>query len=136
MIQNSRLHHAGYVVSSISESVPEFQRALSLEWDGRIVHDPLQFVRVTFLPSNDSGAATIELIEPAARRSPVRAFAEAGGGLHHVCYEIDDLQTQIEASQKAGCTLVRIPLPAVAFNGRKIAWITTPGKQLIEFVQR
>ena len=78
----------------------------------------------------------VELVELAGRRSPVNRFLESGGGLHHVCIEVADLPAHIEASRAAGCTLVRIPLPAVAFGGRKIAWIATPGGQLIELLQR
>jgi methylmalonyl-CoA/ethylmalonyl-CoA epimerase len=131
-----RLHHVGYVVASISKSAPRFAQLLSIGWDGQVIHDPLQFVRVTFLPANLSTQSTIELVEPAGPRSPVRKFAEAGGGLHHVCYEVDDLQAQIEYSQSAGATLVRVPLPAKAFDGRRIAWIMTAEKQLVEYLER
>jgi methylmalonyl-CoA/ethylmalonyl-CoA epimerase len=134
--QNSRLHHVGYVVPSISGSVAEYQAALSLGWDGEIVHDPLQMVRVTFLPSNSPETATVELVEPAGPRSPVRKFADAGGGIHHVCYEVDDLKTHLESAQHAGCILVRVPLAAAAFGGRKIAWVKTGTGQLVEFLQR
>jgi methylmalonyl-CoA/ethylmalonyl-CoA epimerase len=131
-----RFHHAGYVVVSIAESAPRYARSLSLDWDGMVIHDPLQMVRVTFLPANLPDQATIELVEPAGPRSPVRKFAESGGGLHHICYEVEDLAAQISESQAAGCTLVRVPLPAQAFGGRKIAWVITPEKALIEFLER
>lgn len=131
-----RLHHTGYVVASIAESAEPMARALSISWDGVIIHDPLQFVKVTFLPSNQGDESTIELIEPAGPRSPVRKFAEAGGGLHHVCYEVDDLKAQIAACQAGGATLVRVPLPAKAFNGRKIAWVVTAQKLLVEYLER
>ena len=130
----SRFHHAGYVVPSIRDNVEEFQKALFLDWDGIIVNDPLQMVNVTFLPANVAGAGTIELVEPAGLRSPVNKFLGQGGGLHHVCYEVVDLAARLRESQEAGCTLVRVPLPARAFGGRKIAWVVTPGKFLIEYL--
>ena len=129
------LHHVGLVVESISASAPAFARALSLEWSGDVIDDPLQFVKVTFLTSN-GGGATLELVEPAGRRSPVKRFAAAGGGLHHICYEVDDLKRQIADSQAAGATLVRVPLPAAAFAGRKIAWVMTVNKLLVEYLER
>jgi len=135
-VAESRLHHVGYVVASISGSAPQFARSLCLSWDGQVIHDPLQFVNVTFLPANLATESTIELVESAGPRSPVRKFAEAGGGLHHVCYEVDDLQAQIQHSQAAGATLVRVPLPAKAFDGRKIAWMVTPEKLLVEYLER
>jgi methylmalonyl-CoA/ethylmalonyl-CoA epimerase len=130
-----RLHHVGYVVRSIAETAPAMARALSLGWDSQIIHDPLQLVNVTFLPANVAGSSTIELVEPAGRRSPVLKFAESGGGLHHVCYEVEDLEAQIAASRAAGGTLVRVPMPAVAFAGRKIAWVVTAERLLVEYLQ-
>jgi methylmalonyl-CoA/ethylmalonyl-CoA epimerase len=135
-MKGSRLHHVGYVTASIAGSVDEYIKATGLVWDGRIIHDPLQMVSVAFLSSGDDGSAAIELVEPAGSRSPVNKFLATGGGLHHICLEVIDLHVSIEASSAAGCTLVRVPLPAVAFGGRKIAWITTPASQLIELLQR
>jgi methylmalonyl-CoA/ethylmalonyl-CoA epimerase len=132
---DSRLHHVGYVTASIAASVDEYTRASGLVWDGRIIHDPLQMVSVAFLGSDDGSSALVELVEPAGRRSPVNQFLTAGGGLHHICLEVSDLRAHIQVSQAAGCTLVRVPLPAVAFGGRKIAWITTSAGQLIELLQ-
>ncbi len=134
MIQR-RFHHVGYVVSSIVDAAPQFQKSLGLDWDGEIVHDPLQMVRVSFLPANVTTQTTIELVEPAGPRSPVNKFLGAGGGLHHVCYEVSDLAAQIEESKAAGDTLVRVPMPAKAFGGRKIAWFISPAKLLIEFLE-
>ena len=135
-MSSPRLHHVGYVVASIAESAASLARALSLDWDGVIVHDPLQFVKVTFLPANLASEATLELVEPAGPRSPVRKFAEAGGGFHHLCYEVEDLKARIAEAQAAGGTMVRPPLPAKAFGGRKIAWIVTPGKLLVEYLEK
>ena len=131
-----RLHHVGYVVESIAKSAPDFARWLLLQWDGEVIHDPLQFVRVTFLPGNLASEATIELVEPVGPRSPVRKFSDAGGGLHHVCYEVDNLAAHIADCQAAGATLVRVPMPAKAFGGRKIAWMITPEKLLVEYLER
>ena len=132
----TRFHHAGYVTASIAGSVEEYERATGLVWDGRIIHDPLQMVSVAFLGSGDDNSALVELVEPAGRRSPVNQFLAAGGGLHHICLEVADLSAHIEASRAAGCTLVRVPLSAAAFGGRKIAWITSPTGQLLELLQR
>lgn len=132
----SRFHHAGYVVRSIQDSASEYQRALFLSWDGLIVHDPLQMVRVTFLPALVPGEATVELVEPAGPRSPVRHFLENHGeGIHHVCYEVEDLTGRIAESVEAGNTLVRIPMRAAAFDQRKIAWVRTPSGVLVEYLE-
>ena len=70
---SGRFHHTGYVVPSIADCVAGFQSALSLDWDGVIVHDPLQMVRVTFLPANRSDCTTGGYDSPRASRRACRA---------------------------------------------------------------
>lgn len=77
----------------------------------------------------------IELIEPAGEDSPVRSFLSKGGGLHHLCYEVRNLEAQLELSRSQGGKLVRAPMPAVAFDGRRIAWVYAKEKLLIEFLE-
>ena len=131
-----RFHHTGYIVPSIAEAVAGFQSAMFPGWDGVIVHDPMQMVRVTFLPANLPDRTTIELVEPAGPRSPVLKFLESGGGIHHVCFEVEDLKRQLATARAAGHTMVRVPMPAPAFGGRRIAWIRTSAGLLVEYLQR
>ena len=135
MRDKRRLHHIGYVVSSISGAVEAFQSAMGLSWDGRVVADPLQMVQVTFLRTSFPDQPLIELVEPHGRRSPVRAFAEDGGGIHHVCFEVADLLGQVGENEGAGDVLVRVPMRAAAFDGRRIAWVRTRAGALVEYLE-
>ena len=129
-------HHVGFVVASIQEMGPAFAKSLGAEWNGEIIHDPLQEARVTFLRCEGPASPAIELVEPAGDNSPLHKFLSRGGGLHHVCYEVDLLEERLEQSRSAGCLIVRKPLPAVAFGGRRIAWIYTREKLLVEYLER
>jgi methylmalonyl-CoA/ethylmalonyl-CoA epimerase len=112
------------------------RESLDLAWDERIYHDLLQDVRVTFLLFPPPGSPMIELVEPAGPSSPVVRFLERGGGLHHICFEVSSLTTQLEKSRQIHDLIVRPPEPAVAFGGRRIAWIYTRAKLLIEYLER
>jgi methylmalonyl-CoA/ethylmalonyl-CoA epimerase len=101
-----------------------------------IVHDPKQTVRVSFFQSRQAGDPLFELIEPVGDSSPVASFAKRGGGLHHVCYVVDSLEQKLEESRAQRSLIVRSPVPAVAFGGRRIAWIYTRQKLLIEYLER
>jgi methylmalonyl-CoA/ethylmalonyl-CoA epimerase len=129
-----RLHHFGFVVNNIDQTVASFARSVNGSWNGAIFHDPVQKVKVTFLlmPGTD---VQMELVEPAEEKSPVRAFLEKGGGLHHLCYEVEDCEQAIMAMRKLGSMIVKRPKPAVAFQGRKIAWVLTSEKLLIELLE-
>ena len=131
-----RLHHVGFVVASIDDSVERFIAAMGLHWDGQVFHDPIQTVRVTFLQNGTAAAPMVELVEPASPRSHVAGFLKRGGGLHHLCYEVDSLDARIESALAAGAVLLRPPAEAVAFDGRRIAWVCTPDRLFIEYLER
>jgi len=128
------LHHVGFVVASIDQAGVGFARSMAAEWSGEVIHDPLQEARVTFMRCGTAGPA-VELVEPAGEQSPLHRFLGKGGGLHHLCYEVASLESQLEQSRQAGCLIVKPPLPAAAFGGRRIAWVYTPQKLLLEYLE-
>jgi methylmalonyl-CoA/ethylmalonyl-CoA epimerase len=130
-----RLHHVGFVVQSIAEVAEEFARSIAGTWDGRIILDSLQGAWVSFLHGPIASDALIELVEPVDEGSPVRKFLKQGGGLHHLCYEVGNLETQLRLSRSTGSLVVRTPVPAAAFGGRRIAWVYTKTKLLLEYLE-
>ena len=130
------LHHVGFVVPDIASAMAGFVSSLAACWDGRTFDDPHQKVKVAFLTTHP-GDPSIELVEPAGEDSPVFRFLhEKGGGLHHVCYEVDDLEQQMAEMKSRGSLVARRPKPAVAFEGRRIAWMLTQQKFLVELLDR
>jgi len=130
-----KLHHIGFVVLSIQESAESFARSLGATWDGNIVFDPVQKVHVTFFQGHTPTDPLIELVEPGGPESPVSGFLKGGGGLHHLCYEVKDLDLYLRFCQSVGVTIIRPPVPAVAFGGRRIAWGVTKRRLLMEFLE-
>ena len=129
------LHHIGFVVASIAASAEGFVSSLGGSWDGLIFEDPIQKVKVTFLTPRPC-EPRVELIEPASDDSPVRKFLlQKGGGLHHFCYETSDLEAEMKDMRSRRAMLVRNPQPAVAFNGRRIAWLLTRENLLVELLE-
>jgi methylmalonyl-CoA/ethylmalonyl-CoA epimerase len=131
-----RLHHVGFIVASIERSMPGFLRSMGGTWDERIFHDPVQKVKVAFLTPGLGSEAQIELVEPASEDSPVRRFLETSkGGMHHLCYEVGDVDESVRDMRARGARLVRPPKPAVAFGNRRIAWVLTAENLLIELLE-
>ncbi|MGB7762203.1 MAG: VOC family protein [Bryobacteraceae bacterium] len=129
------LHHIGFVVASIPSTLDGFIRSLGASWDQQVFEDPYQKVKVAFL-STGAAEPQIELVEPVGEDSPVRRFlAQKGGGLHHFCYQTDDLEAELQLMRSRRAILVRKPTPAVAFGGRRIAWMLTREKLLVEFLE-
>jgi len=133
---NAVLHHLGFVVSSISSIAQGFAASMSARWHGEIIHDPIQRVRVAFFCPVDSRNPVFELVEPASENSPVGNFLKKGGGLHHVCYEVDDLEAALEDARSERWAIASLPEPAVAFHGRRIAWVFSKNRLLVELLER
>jgi methylmalonyl-CoA/ethylmalonyl-CoA epimerase len=135
-VGNAAFHHVGFVVRSISAAASNFQLFLSASWDGQMMYDPVQQVRVAFFSPANPRNPVFELVEPASESSPVSRFLSKGVGLHHVCYELDDLDSALVQAQQVGLALVAAPAPAVAFDGRRIAWVCSRNRLLMEFLER
>jgi methylmalonyl-CoA/ethylmalonyl-CoA epimerase len=129
-----RLHHMGFVVADIATAMPAFVRSMAAEWDGQIFEDPLQKAKVAFMTTR-SGDAQIELVQPMGENSPVQRFLQQSGGMHHLCYEVADLEAELAAFRSRGAAIASRPKPAVAFGGRRIAWVITSEKFLVELLE-
>lgn len=131
-----KLLHVGVAVPSLEPTT----EVLSSLFGYRVVSgpfdDPIQKVSVNFLAKSDKDVAEIELIAPIAEDSPIRSMlAKDGGGAYHLCFETSDIDGALTHAKKNGCIVVSNPVPAVAFQGRRIAWIYTRSRQLFELVE-
>jgi methylmalonyl-CoA/ethylmalonyl-CoA epimerase len=130
-----KLDHIGFVVADIDLAMSGFLNSFGAHWDGRVFDDPLQQVKVAFL-SVSPGQPRIELVQPAAEPSPVSHFLRTRGpGLHHLCYEAACLEEQFTAMRARRALVVSRPKPAVAFQGRRIAWVLTAEGLLVELLE-
>ena len=96
-------HHIWIVVAQISESVDEMKKSLPFEEIHPTEIIDSQKVKVIFLKM---GEIFFELIEPIREDSPVYEFSKKGGGIHHVCFEVDNIHQSIEdfkKRDKSGC---------------------------------
>lgn len=130
----NRLHHVGIVVNDIRKTAQLYGRLLGLALVTDIVVDETQRVKVAFLDVGNG--VTLELVEPLTSDSPVAKFLNRGGGLHHLCYEVDDIDRAVEAASVQGAIVICKPVPATAFDGRRIAFVYAPDKSLVEFVEK
>ena len=98
--------------------------------------DPIQKVSVNFLAKSGNDVTEIELIAPLGENSPIQSMLKSGkGGAYHLCFETNDLERALTHAERNGCFVVSGPTPAVAFQGRRIAWICTRSRQLFELVE-
>ena len=128
-------HHLGIAVRDLQTAVPLYEDLFQYELESGPFDDPVQNVSVCFLSSTNLGPL-IELVAPLGPNSPVdRALKQAGGGPYHICYKVPDINTAIGRFTEKGALLLSGPVPAVAFGMRKIAWLQTEARLLVELVQ-
>ena len=129
-----KLHHIGIVVQNINESLGEISNFLNFESTSLPTIVGSQKVNICFLKTNN---VYIELIEPADPDSPIISFVKEGGGFHHLCFEVDDIQQEIDKMVKKGAHLVVAPVKG--FEDRLIAFLMLNMKKtkcnLIELVE-
>ena len=127
------IDHIGIVVGSIDEAQAYYMRHFGYRPVGGRIVDPLQDVELQFL--QDGAGVRIELIRPMTADSPVARALKQGGGLNHICYRVKDLDASVSALVASDAKLVREARPAVAFDGRRVAFLYTRQRELVEFVE-
>ena len=133
---NFKLMHVGVAVSTLGPTTVLLSALFGYKVVSGPFDDPIQKVTVNFLAKSAEDVAEIELIAPLAQDSPIRSMlAKDGGGAYHLCFETSDIEAALAHAKNNGCIVVSPPVPAVAFQGRRIAWIYTRSRQLFELVE-
>ncbi|MDE1843952.1 MAG: VOC family protein [Thaumarchaeota archaeon] len=113
-----KLHHVGIVVSNIHESLGELKRYLNFETVSTIMPVGSQKVNICLMKIGDP---FLELIEPASPDSQISEFAKSGGGIHHLCFEVKDIESELESLSRKGATILVTPVKG--FDERRIAFV-------------
>lgn len=99
----TKINHIGIAVKSLEESLPFYRDNLGMSFAGIEVVEE-QKVRVAML---QIGESKIELLEPIAEDSPVARFIEKNGqGIHHVAYEVEDVEAAIAKLAEEGVRMI------------------------------
>jgi methylmalonyl-CoA epimerase len=129
-----KIDHFGIAVRSIEESSTFYRDGLGLEMSAtERVED--QKVRVALFPV---GEARIELLEPFAADTPVGRFiAKRGEGLHHICYEVEDLSSKLEELSSRGVRVLE-GYPRPGAEGKLVAFLhpASANGVLVELVEK
>lgn len=98
-----KIHHIGIVVRSLDEAYAFYRDTLGLPVHKEATVED-QGVRAALLTIGDS---EIELLEPINENGGVAKFLEKRGeGLHHICFETDDVDAELEATIQKGIAVI------------------------------
>jgi methylmalonyl-CoA/ethylmalonyl-CoA epimerase len=116
-----RLNHVAIVVPDLNKAATLYRDAL-----GAKVSDPVAIpphgVTVVFVELPNT---KIELLEPLGEGSPVRSFLERNpaGGMHHVCYEVEDIIAARDKLQAEGARVLGDGEPKLGAHDKPVLFL-------------
>ena len=114
-----KLEHIGIAVKNLSEANKLFSRLLAKE-HYKIEDVPSEGVRTSFF---EIGGVKIELLESTQEGSPVSRFIEKKGeGIHHLAFEVTDIQESLKKYQDQGFQLIN-PQPKKGADNKMIFFL-------------
>ncbi|HEX4482924.1 MAG TPA: methylmalonyl-CoA epimerase [Solirubrobacteraceae bacterium] len=115
----TRIDHIGIAVEQLDSALALYRDSLELDLAHREVVEE-QGVEAVLL---DVGENHIELLAPLSPDTPVGRFlAKNGPGLHHVAYQVDDIDGALGALKQAGLSLID-DRPRTGIRGSRVAFV-------------
>jgi len=116
-----RLNHIAIVVPDLSAASTLYRQVLGAHVS-KPSPLPVHGVRVVFVELPNT---KIELLEPLGAGSPVRSFLERNpaGGIHHVCYEVDDIMTARDRLRAEGARVLGDGEPRLGAHNKPVLFL-------------
>ena len=118
-MQARGIHHVGIAVADLDEAVDTYQRLFGAELEGRgqIAGQHVEAASLVL------GASRVELVAPLDDDSTVARFLDRRGpGMHHVAYEVEDVQVALDRLAGEGARLID-EQPHEGLFGLQVAFI-------------
>ncbi len=119
-----KVNHVAIAVPDLSAAVESYRSTL-----GASVTEPQALpehgVTVVFVTLPNT---KVELLEPLGEASPISAFLEKNpaGGMHHICYEVEDIIAARDRLRQAGARILGDGNPKIGAHGSRSCFFT-PG---------
>ena len=116
-----RLNHVAIAVPDLAAASAQYRSVLGAE-----VSEPLEQpehgVTVVFVSLPNT---KIELLHPLGAESPIEKFLERNpaGGIHHICYEVDDIQAARDRLQQGGARVLGDGEPKTGAHGKPVLFL-------------
>ncbi|MDX8538160.1 methylmalonyl-CoA epimerase [Mesorhizobium abyssinicae] len=116
-----RLNHVALAVPDLAAAMAAYRDTLGARLSAPQAL-PEHGVTVVFV---DVGNTKIELLEPLGENSPIAAFLEKNpsGGMHHVCYEVDDIVAARDRLKASGARVLGDGSPKIGAHGKPVLFL-------------
>lgn len=127
-----RVHHIGYLVKKLERAQKAFE-GLGFAVSQPIVRDELRKIDILFL---EMDGYRVELVAPYDSTSVVAELrTRIGNSPYHICYEVDDLEAEVERLRNERYVVSSEPAPAPACGGKRVCFLIHPFQGMIELME-
>jgi len=116
-----RLNHVAIAVRDVAKAADVYRRTLGAQVSEAIAQ-PAHGVTTVFITLPNT---KIELLEPLGESSPIARFLDRNpdGGIHHVCYEVEDIRTARDRLKEEGVRVLGDGEPKIGAHGRPVLFL-------------
>ena len=116
-----RLNHVAIAVPDLAAAVAQYAGTLGAEV-GAPQAEPAHGVTVVFITLPNT---KIELLHPLGENSPITGFLEKNpaGGIHHICYEVDDILAARDRLKASGARVLGTGEPRIGAHGKPVLFL-------------
>src|SRR3974377_1131418 len=116
-----RLNHVAIAVADINKAADVYRRTLGAQISPAMAQ-PEHGVTTVFIALPNT---KIELIEPLGEASPIAKFLQRNpeGGIHHVCYEVDNIRAARDKLKAAGARVLGDCEPRTGAHGKPVLFL-------------
>ena len=127
------LDHVGILVRSLDEAVQIYQNLFSAK-TGKVETTADQGVKSVLVDIGSAGK--LQILEPLPESSMAKLLEKRGGGLHHICFEVDNIEQELDSLANKGVELIN--KKAHLALGVKFAFVhpKSAGGILVELCQK
>jgi methylmalonyl-CoA/ethylmalonyl-CoA epimerase len=115
------LNHVAIAVKDLSAAAAIYRDMLGASVS-EAVQQPEHGVSTIFITLPNT---KIELLEPLGEASPIAKFLErnAEGGIHHLCYEVDDIYAARDKLVSKGARVLGSGEPKIGAHGKQVLFL-------------
>jgi methylmalonyl-CoA/ethylmalonyl-CoA epimerase len=116
-----RLNHVAIAVPDLEAAIAQYRDTLGASV-GAPQDEPDHGVTVVFIELPNT---KIELLHPLGADSPIAGFLakNPGGGIHHICYEVDDILAARDKLSAAGARILGTGEPKIGAHGKPVLFL-------------
>ena len=116
-----RLNHVAIAVRDMEKAADVYRKTLGADVSAN-VPQPEHGVSTVFITLPNT---KIELLEPLGAESPITKFLERNpdGGIHHICYEVDDIIAARDQLAKQGARVLGTGEPKIGAHGKPVLFL-------------